>query len=690
MGAVLPVDLRIAAFSYASAALAYVLLGVLLITRWRRSLAGSLIASTVFISALWAGVVAAQCFVNRSPAALAFGLELLRDGAWLVFLLRIFSANSAASVPRWLRSGVYGISGLAFATVLVRGALHDVGWTSRSVPEMFLPATLALSLVGFVLVHHGYRNTQVGGEWSAKFLWIAVGGLFVYDLLLYAVSIMYGGISVLLWQSRGAALALLVPIMAIGISRIESRADRAFLSRELVFHSTGVITAGLYLGVVASGGYYIGVIGGTWGGFAQFILLFGAALLLAVLVASGRARAWLRVFVGKNLSPYRHEYRAEWLRIVGTMVENADERPLGVRAIDALAKLVDSNAGGLWELKDGTYVPCGGDLGGPEKPTEAADGPFVRALIEHEWIVDLRAADGSQHKLPVPVPKWLSDLPRARYVVPLLQERELVGFVVIAQPLVAHVLNWEDIDLLRTAGRQVASYIALDRAAQQLARAEQFEAFNRFVAFIMHDLKNLIAQQSLVVENASRHRDNPQFVDDAIATIDNSVRRMSRLLEQLRRGEGGSEARRVNLGRICTDVAERCRGRDPSPELAVEEPSLEVLLAPERFANVLESVVRNAQDATPALGAVKIAVSREPHCAIVEVSDNGKGMDPAFVRDRLFRPFDSTKGSQGMGIGAYQAREFARSLGGDVRVHSEPGKGTRFVIELPAIEGETR
>ncbi len=690
MEALLPADLRIASFSYASAALAYAVLGLLLITRWRRHLAGSLIASAVIISAIWAGVVAAQCFVNRVPTALVFGLELLRDTAWLVFLLRIFSANSAASAPRWLRRGVYGALALAFATVLVRGALHDVGWMSLSIPEMYLPATFALSLVGFILVHHGYRNTQAGGEWSAKFLWIAVGGLFVYDLLLYAPSLMYGGTSVLLWQSRGAALALLVPIMAIGISRIEARTDRAFLSRELVFYSTGVITAGLYLCAVAAGGYYIGVIGGTWAGFAQFMFLIGAALLLAVLVVSGQARAWLRVSVGKNFSPYRHDYRAEWLRLVGTMVENADERPLGVRAVDALAKLVDSNAGGLWDLRDGTYVPSGGDLAGPEKPTEAADGPFVRALVENEWIVDLHAADGSQHKSPVPVPKWLAELPRARYVVPLLQERELVGFIVIAQPLVTHVLNWEDIDLLRTAGRQVASYIALDRAAQQLACAEQFEAFNRFVAFIMHDLKNLIAQQRLVVENASRHRNDPRFVDDAIATIDNSVRRMSRLLEQLRQGEGGADTRRVNLGSICTDVVERCRGREPWPELAVEEPSPEVLLAPERFANVLESVVRNAQDATPARGAVKIAVSREPHCAIVEVSDNGKGMDPAFVRDRLFRPFDSTKGSQGMGIGAYQAREFARSLGGDVRVHSEPGKGTRFVIELPAFEAETR
>jgi signal transduction histidine kinase len=60
-------------------------------------------------------------------------------------------------------------------------------------------------------------------------------------------------------------------------------------------------------------------------------------------------------------------------------------------------------------------------------------------------------------------------------------------------------------------------------------------------------------------------------------------------------------------------------------------------------------------------------------------------MGADFVRDRLFRPFDTTKGSAGMGIGAHQAREYVRSLGGYVDVQSSPGQGTRFAITLPAV-----
>ena len=98
---------------------------------------------------------------------------------------------------------------------------------------------------------------------------------------------------------------------------------------------------------------------------------------------------------------------------------------------------------------------------------------------------------------------------------------------------------------------------------------------------------------------------------------------------------------------------------------------------------VLTHVVRNAQDSCSEDGAVHVGLSRSDGAAIITVSDDGIGMSPEFVRDRLFRPFDSTKGSQGMGIGAYQAREFARRMGGDLVVESRQGKGTRVSISVP-------
>ena len=688
MGINTQLGLNIAAVSYGAASVAYLILVAVLLTRRHARFTGTLLVPALALSALWTVAIVVRSLGLAIPVPLVFGLEVARDGALLLFLLRILTTSGAPSLPRWLRRGVYALAGLAIIVLCAAGVLNDLGRIKLSALDFFIPVALAFALIGFILVDHGYRNTRPGEAWAAKLLWLGTGGVFVYDLVLYATSLMYGDLPLLVWEARGAALALLVFVMSIGVARLDARPPGHFLSRQFVFYTTGVTAAGAYLLTVALGGYYLRVAGGSWGGFAQSVFLFGATLLLAVSLASGRARAWLRVFVAKHLGAYKHDYRAQWLRLVGTMVATDHDRSLADRAIGALAQLVNADAGGLWVLRDGAYGPAGGDLGGPDKPEVPADSSFVRALVEREWIVDLHPGDGEQRgDQPVPIPQWLADLPRARYVVPLLQERELVGFLVIARPLAVHALDWEDIDLLRTAGRQVASYIALDQAAQMLARAHQFEAYNRFVAFIMHDLKNLIAQQRLVVENAARHKEDPQFIDDAISTIENSVRRMSRLLEQLRRGDARAGARRVNLAELCTDVAARCGGRQPHPEVDIADASLEVVLAPERLANVLENVVRNAQDATPARGSVRIVVSRAPKRAVVEVADDGGGMDTAFVRDRLFRPFDTTKGSQGMGIGAYQAREFVRSLGGEIRVFSQPGKGTRFVIELPALEG---
>ena len=104
---------------------------------------------------------------------------------------------------------------------------------------------------------------------------------------------------------------------------------------------------------------------------------------------------------------------------------------------------------------------------------------------------------------------------------------------------------------------------------------------------------------------------------------------------------------------------------------------------------VIGHLIRNAQDATPESGAVSVRVTAADGYAVIAVVDDGAGMAEEFVRERLFKPFDSTKGSKGMGIGAYQARQFAAEAGGSVHVESQPGAGTRFEIRLPLAAATT-
>jgi putative PEP-CTERM system histidine kinase len=282
------------------------------------------------------------------------------------------------------------------------------------------------------------------------------------------------------------------------------------------------------------------------------------------------------------------------------------------------------------------------------------------------------------------MPSWLRTLPDAWLIAPLILQERLHGFVVLARsPAVRRHFNWEDCDLLKTTGTQAASHLAQHAASQALAEARQFEAFNRLSTYVVHDLKNLISQLSLVVSNAARHRNNPLFVENVISTVENSVSKMNRLLVRMRDGVQADSKKMVNLAKLLEEVVRDAQAAKPVPVLECSTRDMAVTADRDRLASVMGHVIRNAQDASSEDGRVIVRLLKLNGHAVVEVEDNGCGMDDAFIRARLFRPFQTTKGDSGMGIGVYEAREFVRSLGGDIQVESKPGKGTIFRIQLP-------
>jgi putative PEP-CTERM system histidine kinase len=401
-------------------------------------------------------------------------------------------------------------------------------------------------------------------------------------------------------------------------------------------------------------------------------------------VLSDQIRARLRVTVAKHLFLYRYDYRVEWRRLTRALSERSDT-PVHERIVDVMGRAVNCASGGLWLADaDGGYAPAGGDLAAPGAVREAGSREFFDYLKCHEWIWDLEVSRNRPTSGPrLDPPAWMLANLRMWIIVPLICQDSLIGFVAIGQPLAEKRLTWEEIDLLRAAGRQVASYLAFEQTAKRLAEAQRFEAVSRISAVLMHDLRHLIQQQALVVENAARHRGNPEFFDDAILTIESSVKRMNRLMDELRSGALAEQAQHVELAELTGEVARRCRDRQPVPQPAALERGIEVVLNRDRMLQILEHVVRNAQDATPTDGQITLTVRRAGQRAVVQVADTGVGMDADFVRHRLFHPFETTKGEKGMGIGAYEVREFIRMCGGNIEVESAPGRGTTFTIRLP-------
>jgi putative PEP-CTERM system histidine kinase len=466
---------------------------------------------------------------------------------------------------------------------------------------------------------------------------------------------------------------------------------------------------------MAAGGYLIRLYGGTWGRAAQVVFFAGAGVVLVALIASSNLRRRLRVFLNKHFYRNKYDYRIEWLRFIQTL--SAPEEGVETRdnAVRAIAQIIGSPGGVLFlRTEDGSefrsvasWPPQDFDT----KRHEALppDAELVEFLARHQWVIDLaelrETPDAYQN---ISMPESLTRQRRFRLVVPLSHGEDLIGFVALADPPPPFNPNYEDRDLLKTVGRHVAVHIAQYEADRRLSESRQFEAYHRLTAFVMHDLKNLTAQLALIVSNAEKHKRNPEFVDDAIATIANSTERMQRLVDQLQRREAQSLKRRVRLADVARSAAERCSSRRPVPECMVLDEDVWVEADPERLTMVVEHVIRNAQDATAEDGRVSVSVGvtavdangngpseavpvgdtsrlRVPTSALT-VSDTGTGMTREFVQERLFKPFDTTKGSKGMGIGAYQVREYAQSLGGRVDVASEPGVGTRFTLRIPLAE----
>lgn len=687
--------MNLGVISYATGASAFFVLSLVLLTgrHGRPQKILLLVASLAMV--LWAGA-AAYAEAHTDSLYVPHLLELLRDFAWIAFLVRVLAAARRDTGHEWLwfRS-VLGVVG-AFILMLIALATYSNFMGAPIIGiggvDLLIAGYLALSVGGLVLVEQLIRNIRPESRRAVKYLCFGIGGLFAYDFYMYANALLFQRIDPALWAARGFVNALVVPVIGVGVARDPKWSLDIFVSRRIVFHTASLLGAGLYLLAMGVGGYYVRVDGGSWGGVAQAIFLFGAGLLLVILLFSGQLRANLRVLISKHFFHYKYDYRDEWLRFIRTLSTSEPGADLPERVIRALAEIVDSSAGVLWLRRDhGRFEPVARwNMDDPLPDSEAGDSPLARFLASQEWVINM---DEYQREpglyADLALPRWLRFLEKAWLVAPLILHERLLGFVVIARSRVRTHFNWEDCDLLKTAGREAASHLGQMEASQALVEARQFEACSRLTAYVMHDLKNLIGQLSLVVTNAARYKHNPQFMEDAITTVDNSVAKMNRLMQKLRTGGGADkELETVELCALLHDAVKIMSAGKPVPSLDCQVSRVTARVDPDGLVAVVGHVIRNAQEATADDGSVMVRLFRSRDIAVIEIQDTGCGMDKAFIKERLFRPFDSTKGGSGMGIGAYETREYVRGLGGDVEVLSRVGEGSTFRLRIPISDDD--
>lgn len=677
----------IAAWSYGIAAAAYLALALRMVIGWRRGTRAHLLMLAALATTIWAAAALADVLLDSTETRLlSRAADFLRYGAWIGFVasLLAFASNAERAVQGLSRPGFWLV-----AVVLLAGFLLSIGppvwdWLGLQGPRLEFGLRVGLAVFGLVLAERLYRRTPTARRWALKPICIALTAIFGFELFLYADAMLFARLDPDIRAAQGVVNAMIVPFIAVATARNTGWTIDMHLSRRVAIQSTALLVSGLFLIAVSVAGYYVRYLGGDWGGALQIELVFAALLAAAVVGSSGRFRSKLKVFVSKHFFSYRYDYREEWLGFTGILSAETSGQAIHDRVIIALANLVESPAGMLWLATEGRgFHPAARWNMRPVAAVEPATGPLIQFLDRTGWILSVDEIQSSPEKYGgLTLPAWLISLPQAWLIVPLASGNDLIGFVVLATPRTKVTIDWEVRDLLKTASRQAASYLGQLRATEALLEARKFDAFNRMSAFVVHDLKNLVAQLTLMLRNAERHYDNPEFQRDMLATVQHVVERMNKLMLQLRLGTTPVEGPRpVELGavvrRVCQAKAAECASIDLDIAAEPVAPGNE-----ERLEHVIGHLIQNALDATPAGGKVSVKLTAEDRFAALEVSDAGAGMTPEFMRNRLFKPFETTK-TAGMGIGVYESAQYIATLGGQILFDSSPNEGTRVRVLLP-------
>ena len=619
-------------------------------------------------------------------------LHFARALAWILFFASLTAAHAQAE-GRPPRRAVVGVAILAAVFVVLSGfGLAGV----QSAWHLVLALQLVAAVFVLALIAAVLRNSDEAARWHLKFLCFPLAGLFAYELFLDAQLLGLGVWSRDLVEVHGLLNLLAMPVIALGTLRARLWQRQVRISHRGALYSSALIASGVYLIVVAAVAVALGEVADAYRLPLQVAFLFLTVLALLIVLTSGAVRAGAKQFIARNFFARKYDYLHEWQRLLATLADDRSGASLETRLIEAIANLVEAPGGALY-----TYD---WDQGDTARPRLAGSWNFRPAATPALAPGDFPAGTTSKDGAPAPQPLGGTALndsaPDVWLAVPLVRGSRLVGFVALPRPRAGRAIDAEDRALIQMAAQHCAGQLAEQRLAQANAETRQFERFSRHYAFVVHDIKNIVSQLALLLKNFERHGHDPEFRADMTDTVANAVSRLEALtarIQGLKTGLAQEDLSETDLPALLK-ARVRALNQDGScpVELQVdpEATGIRVRVPNARFTAVLDHLIANAREAVADAGGadrgpVRVELGKSGTVALIDVVDRGCGMSPAFVAGELFKPFRSTK-ADGLGMGAYQCRELARELGGDLEVLSTPEVGTTMRLSVPCMPPRDR
>jgi putative PEP-CTERM system histidine kinase len=667
---------------YGLTAIGYLGLLFLLLFVRKSGLAKKLLIAATFFTFGWSVIQIESLGFIKSSSQFAL-IDSMRLWIWMLFLAACLQNQFSSFWQLISRPLTIALLVVPSAAIAVTSVVNDASNYGHLILTL-------LTIQMLVILEQVYRQSGQH-KWEYKPLVIYLASLTTFDFFTYANAAMVAQINMNFFAARGFIFLAMLPFLVLAIRRIQHWGIDIFVSREVVMHSTLLMLSGAYLVVMALLGYLVQFMGGNWSAPIQLVLFLVAVVLLLSLFLSNEFRTKLKVFITKNFYANQFDYRVEWLTLTQTLsLEEKSLPEVYKTALKGWVQGIKYDRGVLLKLNNKRFTTIAELVDDGTELPKVADSilpTLATFLSKKNWIIDV---DEMRIKpdLYVELPNR-NDLIKSfdyQFIVPIYQQQALWGLVFLqANNAVKRTLNWELRDYLQAVTEQTANFIFQAESSQALTENAQFAAFSRMSAFVVHDLKNVLAQINLLLANAKQHKDNPEFIDDTFETLEHTKARMDKMLKQLmdKSVDKSDIIEQLDMRQLLADVIEKkCSLLKPIPVFHAETAVMVVVNA-DKFANVIYHLISNAQQATKEDGTVDVKLYYNEEFVIIDIVDDGIGMSQSFIDEELFKPFVTTKGNAGMGVGAYDAKTYLESIGGSINVTSQINHGSKFQISIP-------
>ncbi len=687
--------------------------------------------STLVVLHLWLGMVATGDFTlpHREIALRSILLvDLLICFGILQVARRFLHGNDSPD------AGLLGFSGprpwrilisinllaMALAALPTGHALDLKGQAAFSWIGSWIPATILLNAVGALyLLENTYRFAEEYQRRIGRLVFIGLFWLCGFHILAFGRALLYRTLPPHYIEASSVVYGVVFPVVLLGFLRYRLGSERITIPRDTVYSSVTLFMTGAAFLAVAVTVTVFQALSVDFNQFEMYLGGFSLCFIAVLALGSGTMRRRISRFVNARLYSSKYDYQDQFFRlhraiaaegdVQGVVTELVENMKYSVTVEDAFCFLRNPQDGDFYvhQNKEASFR---GDL------KLSGDSPLVRVFEEEGPPLDFKAplSQGGARMHAARGEALLLDL-NIDAAFPIRVGSDLVG-VLALQGGKRQVLDAEDLALIGAFATSIGDVVFKSRVLEARIEQKQFESFHHVASFIIHDIKNQIATLNLLLRNADRNMENPAFQRSMLTSVRSSATSLQGLIDRLAVAPRQPEA--INRGQPIRPVLENVAQNSGLRQIeglrfelnqegregeGVGGEELSASFDSQSLFFVVKNLIQNALEAMGNQGALSIhygsLVLAIPDSvrsmtgggdrfftgfsAYVMVRDQGPGMDPEFVRKRLFQPFATTK-EKGVGIGLYQCRTLMEKMGGRILCRSEKGMGTTFCLLLPA------